>query len=84
MGTLTLPASGVVYADTAPLIYSVEKNPDYYALLQPMWTASQARQVMLATSELTLLETLVGPLKHGHAKLVATYEDLLTNADIWL
>lgn len=29
MGSLTLPASGVVYIDTAPLIYSVEKHSEY-------------------------------------------------------
>lgn len=84
MGTLTLPASGMVYVDTAPLIYSVEKHPDYWTLLQPMWAASQSGQILLTTSELALLETLTGPLKHGTAALAAAYEHLLTATEIWL
>ncbi len=35
MGTLTLPASGLVYLDANPVIYTVEKHPVYGPLLQP-------------------------------------------------
>ena len=42
MGSLNLPSSGVVYVDTAPVIYSVEQHPDYLALLDPLWAASDA------------------------------------------
>ena len=84
MGTLNVPAAGVVYVDTAPIIYSVEKHPDYWALLQPLWVASQAGQIVPATSELTLLETLVLPLKQGNSALVMDYEDILTNPQMWL
>jgi len=31
MGSLTLPSSGAVYVDTAPVIYSLEKHADYGA-----------------------------------------------------
>ena len=84
MGTLNLPAAGVVYLDTAPIIYSVEKNPDYEPLLRPLWAAAQTGQITLATSELTLLETLVGPLKNNNQSLAAAYERLLTGTGIWL
>ncbi len=33
MGTLILPASGLVYLDANPLIYTVEKHPVYGPLL---------------------------------------------------
>ena len=84
MGTLNLPPAGVVYVDTAPIIYSVEKHPDYWALMQPLWVAAQAGRIVLATSELTLLETLVLPLKQGNSALVTDYEDILTGPQMWL
>ena len=29
MGSLTLPTAGLVYVDTAPIIYGLEKYPDF-------------------------------------------------------
>lgn len=84
MGALTLPASGVVYVDTAPIIYSVEKHPDYWSLLRPLWGASQAGQIVIVSSELALLETLVGPLKSGDTDLARDYEQLLTKTEMRL
>jgi predicted nucleic acid-binding protein len=84
VGALTLPASGVVYVDTQILIYSVEKHPDYWGLPQPLWAASQTRQIQVATSELALLETLVGPLKSGNMALADTYERLLVSTELRL
>jgi hypothetical protein len=33
VGSLTLPATGVVYVDANPIIYTVEKHPAYGPLL---------------------------------------------------
>ena len=41
MGSLTLPPSGPVYADTHIFIYSVEKHPLYAPLLRPLWSAGR-------------------------------------------
>ncbi|MBC7910711.1 MAG: PIN domain-containing protein [Pyrinomonadaceae bacterium] len=84
MGQLNLPASGVVYLDTAPIIYSIEKHADYWVLMRPLWEASQAGQIVIASSELSLLETLVGPLKSGDHNLAADYERLLTATELRL
>jgi hypothetical protein len=65
MGALTLPASGLVYIDTMTLIYTVERYPAYYPLLEPLWRAAQSGTIEIVSSELTLMETLVGPLKSG-------------------
>ncbi len=78
MGRLMLPASGVVYLDTAPIIYTVERHADYESLLLPLWTASENHALHIATSELTLLETLVKPLRDGDTTLAQDYETLLT------
>lgn len=61
MGTLNVLSSGVVYVDTAPLIYSVEKNPQFGALLAPLWDATELGALEIVSSELTLLEALSAP-----------------------
>lgn len=35
MGSLTLPAGGAVYVDAMAVIYTVERFPDYWPLLEP-------------------------------------------------
>jgi predicted nucleic acid-binding protein len=74
VGSLTLPTSGLVYADAQTFLYSVEKHPDYAPLLRPLWQAAQAGTLEVVSSELALMETLVGPLKKGDAGLCSTYE----------
>jgi len=84
VGSLSLPASSVVYIDTAPLIYSVEKHPEYESSLRPLWAASKSGEIQVITSELALLETLVGPLKHGDSALANVYTELLTATEMRL
>jgi len=65
-----------VYLDTNPVIYSVEKHPVYGPLLQPLWQAAKATAIEIVSSDLTLMETLIGPLKSGDTTLANTYEQL--------
>jgi predicted nucleic acid-binding protein len=80
MGSLTVPPSGLIYLDTNPIIYSVEKNPVYWLLLEPLWKAAKAGTVEIVSSDLTLMETLVGPLKSGDTALAHAYEQLFQQA----
>jgi predicted nucleic acid-binding protein len=80
VGSLTLPSSGLVYFDANPVIYSVEKHPVYGPLLQPLWQAAQARTIEIVSSDLVLLETLVGPLIAGDTALANAYEQLFQQA----
>ena len=77
MGALTLPASGLVYTDTMALIYTVERYPAYLPLLEPLWLAAQTRTIEVVSSELALMEVLVGPLKSGNTVLEKAFEDAL-------
>ncbi|HEX5439570.1 MAG TPA: PIN domain-containing protein [Ktedonobacterales bacterium] len=72
MGALSLPSSGTVYMDANSIIYSIERVEPYRTLLEPLWLASGPTTFWLASSELTLLEALVGPLKTGDAIHAAT------------
>jgi len=74
MGSLTIPANGLVYVDAQAVIYSVEKHPIYSPLLRPLWAAVKPGTLEVATSELTILECLVGPLKLGNVSVVVAFE----------
>ena len=79
-----LPTSGSVYLDTMAFIYTVERYPDYWPLLEPLWLAAQAGTIEVVSSELTLLEVLVKPLKTKDATLVAAFEQSLIGTDVRL
>ena len=68
-----LPTSGLVYADAQIAIYSTDAHPLYAPVCHPLWLPGP---ITVVTSELTLLETLVGPLRSGDASLAARRENL--------
>ena len=84
MGSLTLPKSGIVYADTQVIIYSVQRYPDYSAILEPLWQTLRTGRLKLVTSQLTVMEALVGPIKHNDEELLAIYDELLSGTEIRL
>jgi predicted nucleic acid-binding protein len=84
VGPLNLPSSGRVYLDANSLIYSVEKHSTYGPLLQPLWQAAQTRVFEVVSSELVLMETLVGPLKRGDVALGQAYEQALLGTEMRL
>ena len=77
MGALTLPASGAVYLDANGFIYSIERIDPYRAMLDTLWLTVSAGQVTVVTSELTLLEVLVKPLKVGDATTATLFRTVL-------
>ncbi|MCL4872321.1 MAG: PIN domain-containing protein [Anaerolineae bacterium] len=77
MGTVSLPESGLIYLDTSPIIYAVEKIPPYDQLLQPLWKPRQAAPPYFIGSELLLLETLVKPVQAGDELLQTAFRHFL-------
>ena len=80
MGELVWPPDGIVYLDANCFIYSVERIDPYCAILDILWQSVSARQVKVVTSELTLLEVLVKPLKVKNTLLAAIYRAVLQTA----
>lgn len=76
MGRLVLPSSGEVYADAQIPIYTTNAHPVYAPLVRPMWEAVAKGTIFAASSELTLLESLVGPLRSGDTASAAARENL--------
>ncbi|KJH72189.1 type II toxin-antitoxin system VapC family toxin [Aliterella atlantica] len=84
MGQLVMASSSIIYIDTSIFIYTVEGNPDYYSLLQPLWSKFQLGEIEIISSELILMETLVVPLRNANNALIADYEQLLLSSDMRL
>ncbi len=84
MGQLAFPVYSKVYLDTSPIIFSVEHHIDYWQLMIPLWQSLKANEIEVFTSELTLLETLVQPIKLNNQSLISAYQSLLTQTDIRL
>src|SRR5579885_1135084 len=77
MGSLVLPASGSVYLDANDFIYSIERIDPYRSLLDTLWQTVSTGQITVVTSELTLLEVLVKPLKVGDATTATLFRTVL-------
>ena len=69
MGALTVPGSGLVYLDANPLIYSVEKHPVYWPLLEPLWQAAKGKTIEIFTLVIQegqmMSVTIAGFVKNG-------------------
>jgi hypothetical protein len=50
VGALTVPSSGLVYFDANSVIYSVEKHPIYWPLLEPLWQAAKGKTIELVST----------------------------------
>jgi predicted nucleic acid-binding protein len=67
----------IVGLDTAPLIYFIEKNPIYLAIVRSFFLAVEHGDIQVVTSTLSLTEVLVHPYKFGNRSLAQMYFDIL-------
>ncbi|MCA9898014.1 MAG: PIN domain-containing protein [Anaerolineales bacterium] len=79
MGVLDDFRGSIVGLDTTPLIYFIEKNATYHPLVRPFFVAMAARHFSVVTSTITLVETLVHPLRNNHHELAGRYREILLN-----
>lgn len=84
MGTLTLPNSGPIYLDACGFIYSVEHIEPYRGLMEPMWRQAATGQLTIVTSELSVMETLVKPLRDGDEVLQWYFQELFNSTEVRL
>lgn len=84
MGAITLPDRGPIYMDACGFIYSVERIEPYRALMEPVWRWAQTGQSLIVTSELSIVETMVKPLREGDAVLQRLFRDLLNSSEVRL
>lgn len=67
----------IVGLDTSPIIYFIEKHPDYVNIIRPFFKAVKDGKCEVVTSTITLLETLVHPLKQGDKYYIEKYRAIL-------
>lgn len=53
-------------------------------MLEPLWHTARAGNLHFISTEPALMETLVGPLKSGDARLTMTYEQIFQSAEVRL
>lgn len=66
-----------VFLDTAPVIYYVEKNPRYAALVDVVFDQIDQGELTAVTSPITLAECLVYPYRQNNAQLQQDFKDLI-------
>ena len=71
---------GPVGLDTVIFVYFIEEHPRFLPLLEPLFIAIDAGTLEGVTSDVTLLETLVGPYRAGDIPLAERYEAILTRS----
>lgn len=78
MGVITL--NSPVFLDTCIFIYFIDENRDYIDVVTSIFAALDEGEISVVTSEITLLETLVIPLRVKDHELAAQYEELLSES----
>ena len=72
-------AGRTVAVDSAPLIYFVERHPNFFASVHPFFEALDRAYFKALTSTVTITEALVHPLRHGRAALADVYREIFAN-----
>ncbi len=70
----------VIGLDTAPLIYFIEKHATYHPLLRPFFAGLADGRFTAVTSTITLIETLVHPIRQNRTELAQRYQEILLKA----
>jgi predicted nucleic acid-binding protein len=84
VGPVSLPTSGTVYVDTQIIVYTVESHPIFAPHLRQLWAAVNSGAIAVVTSDLTLLEMLIHPLRHNDQRLIATLDAFVAQPGITL
>lgn len=81
MGIVPFQNGQRLFLDANALIYSVEGVEPYADLLRPVFEAATEGRVLLVVSGLTLLETIVGPLKKKDDKGARRFQEVIASSD---
>jgi predicted nucleic acid-binding protein len=84
LGLLSDIGSGPIGLDSSAFIYYIEGNPLYLPILDPLFDEIAEGRLKAVTSTLTLLETLVVPIRTGNEVLARQYERFLTRSRVLL
>lgn len=81
MGWVDSLRGSVVGLDTAPIIYLIEESPTYLRVVDPFFEGIARGEIVAVTSIMSLLETLVHPIRSANAHLAQKYRDILLGSE---
>ena len=70
-----------LFLDTAPIIYFVERNPQYLPYVRVVFEHIRDSLLIAVTSPVTLAECLVRPYRLGQTELQQEFIDLMTGIE---
>jgi predicted nucleic acid-binding protein len=71
----------LLFLDTAPVIYFVEKNPVYLEKSQSIFSRLDERKMTAVVSPITLSECLVLPYRSNNTEIAQIFNDLMVNSE---
>jgi predicted nucleic acid-binding protein len=80
MGLIEGLQGKIIYVDTSPIIYYIEKNYPLFSSVERLFRAQIQGEVILITSVLTLAEVLAQPNEKRREDLSEQYETILSNS----
>jgi predicted nucleic acid-binding protein len=72
-----------VYFDTNPIIYFIEQNQTYFDIVSPIFQLIGTDEITAITSEFTLTETLIKPIRESENQIVQDIKDLLLDPELF-
>lgn len=72
-----------VYFDTNPLIYYTEQIQPFYEVVNPLFESIGMSEIRAYTSEFTLTEILIKPMKENAIPLIQDIKELLLDPDLF-
>jgi len=78
---LDLATGDIIFLDTAPFIYFFEQHPDYFPVLETLFTQLYKTNAQAITSIITYIELTTHPARQGKNQLVRKYRDYLSNSE---
>lgn len=70
-----------LFLDSAPVIYYVDMNPGYSAIMDGIFDLIRAAQIRVVTSPVTLAECLILPLRDSNLSQQQLFIDIITGQD---
>ena len=72
---------GVIFLDTAPVIYFVEQNPEFASKVREVFERLDEGKLTAVVSPITLAECLVLPYKQKQSGIAQVFTELLANSE---
>jgi predicted nucleic acid-binding protein len=72
-----------VYFDVNPIIYFIEQNTQFAELVTPVFEMIGDGSILAFTSELSLTEVLIKPIRDNRIQVIQTHKELLLDPELF-